>query len=238
MQAWAVPETRMVLERIRGVSEDEGWTVSWKGRGWSRSFQEYLDFIKAARQIGQVAGMLIVPSCKYHLPTGDRPEWKTSEYEYTTGMLLDAYGSEPIESVTARPIEKDFSPTLAGSDLAAEKAQIIQWLQTVPWLIRSSRGDRPIRVGLKLFNALFDDEFQLEMLRTVATAGADRPDFVVYANRLFDPHRELDGHRGIAVGGPDLSQRNLRVLSEFQRWRSGSAEVVKPLECSATGDIS
>ncbi|MEK7329847.1 MAG: hypothetical protein AAB113_03500, partial [Candidatus Eisenbacteria bacterium] len=105
-------------------------------------------------------------------------------------------------------------------------------------LIRSGRGDRPLRVGLKLFNALFDDEFQLEMLRTVTTAGDDRPDFLVYANRLFDPHRELDGHQGIAVGGPDLSQRNLRVLSEFQRWRSDAGEIVKSLECSATGDIS
>jgi dihydroorotate dehydrogenase len=83
---------------------------------------------------------------------------------------------------------------------------------------------------------LFDDEFQLEMLKSVATAGDDRPDFVVYANRLFDPHREFDGQRGIAMGGPDLSSRNLRVLGEFQDW-SRAQRSIAPLEISATGDI-
>jgi len=34
MGEWAIPETRMVVERIRGRSGLEGWTVTWKGRGW------------------------------------------------------------------------------------------------------------------------------------------------------------------------------------------------------------
>jgi hypothetical protein len=238
MRAWAVPEARMVLERIRASTGAEGWTVGWKGRGWSRSFQEYLEFVRAARRVSHASGMLIVPSCKYHLPTSNEPEWKNSEYEYTTRMLVDAYFSEQPHSALAMPIEKDFSPTLAGSELASEQSQILHWLRTVPGLIRMNCGDRPLRVGLKLFNALFDDEFQLEMVRTVAAAGVARPDFIVYANRLFDPHRELDGHRGIAVGGPDLSQRNLRVLSQFQRLRPSEKDALKPLEISATGDIS
>jgi hypothetical protein len=90
---------------------------------------------------------------------------------------------------------------------------------------------------MKLFNALFDDAFQLDMLRTIHEKGASRPDFFVYGNRLFDPDREFDGHRGIAYGGPDLSDRNLRVMSLFEeRVRSGALALV-PLDWSATGNI-
>src|SRR5690348_15162485 len=34
MSEWAIEETRMVVERITGGDGTEGWTVSWKGRGW------------------------------------------------------------------------------------------------------------------------------------------------------------------------------------------------------------
>jgi hypothetical protein len=46
--------------------------------------------------------------------------------------------------------------------------------------------------------------------------GENVPDFLVYANRLFDPDREFDGVRGIAYGGPDLSARNLAVLGKMR----------------------
>jgi hypothetical protein len=238
MAAWAVPETRMALERIRGSTGEEGWTVSWKGRGWSRSFGDYLEFVTAAHRIGLAAGMLVVPSCKYHLPTRDNPNWNIAEYQHTTQKLLDAWQLESRDATLPMPIEKDFSPTLAGSDLATERPQILEWLATVPELIRNGAGGRPIRIGLKLFNALFDDAFQLEMLRAVAAADPQCCNFIVYANRLFDPNREYDGHRGIAVGGPDLSQRNLRVLAEFHRFKATDTTAVRSLECSATGDIS
>src|SRR6266508_5277395 len=35
MSAWAIHETKMKVER-RG----SGWTVTWKGRGWDRSFDD------------------------------------------------------------------------------------------------------------------------------------------------------------------------------------------------------
>jgi len=235
MRAWAIPETRMVLERIRGRDGREGWTVTWRGRGWSRSLDDYLALVRAACAIGRSAGMLVVPSCKYHLPTPLEPDWKIAEYEFTTRAILDAYSPMDAGGL-AMPLEKDFSPTLAGSDLATQQAQILHWLRTVPRLMREAVGRDRVRVGLKLFNALFDDEFQLQMLDAVASAGNDRPDFVVYANRLFDPNREFDGQRGIAVGGPDLGDRNLRVLDQYQR-RGGNAANAAPMEISATGDI-
>ena len=53
-------------------------------------------------------------------------------------------------------------------------------------------------------NARFDDAFQLDMMH--ACAGADA---LVCFNRLFD-----EAH-GVAYGGWDLSERNLRVLDAF-----------------------
>ena len=35
-------------------------------------------------------------------------------------------------------LEKDFSPTLAGSDLAAARATVLGWLRRVPELIRAA----------------------------------------------------------------------------------------------------
>ncbi len=229
MQDWAVKEARMVVEPITGQSGATGWTVSWKGRGWWGTFDEYLQLIHDALRIATGRNTLIVPSCKYHLPTPDEDFWKKSEYQYTTARMLKAWqsaGSGPM------PLEKDFSPTLAGSDRAAQQAKILEWLTTVPRLIRDATDDAAqVRVGLKIFNALFDDEFQLEMLRTIHAA-EDRADFFVYGNRLFDLHREFDGKRGIAYGGPDLSDRNLRVMTRFQ------SETAPPLPWSATGDIN
>jgi hypothetical protein len=225
MAAWAIPEARMDVEPIVGKSGDSGWTVTWKGRGWWQSLDAYLDLVRQASARGKEAGTLIVPSCKYHLPGPGEKTWRTAEYDCTTQRLCQASPFEPM------PLEKDFSPTLAGSDRAQQQEQILGWLDTVPRLIRQA-APKPIRVGLKLFNALFDDDFQVEMLRCVHAAGPSRPDFLVYGNRLFDPERLFEGHRGVAYGGPDLSDRNLRVLDRFRETASGEA-----LEISATGNI-
>ncbi len=91
-------------------------------------------------------------------------------------------------------------------------------------------------VGLKLFNSLEADDFQLAMLAGVHSE--HRPDFLVYANRLFDPDREFDGQRGVAYGGPDLSDRNLRLLSALRAAQARGEIEGSPLEISATGDIS
>ncbi|MBY0397590.1 MAG: hypothetical protein K2X91_14135, partial [Thermoleophilia bacterium] len=172
---------------------------------------------------------LVVPSVKYHLPAAEGEEWRVGEYESTTRRILEAYragaGAAPM------PIEKDFSPTLAGSERSARRRVIQDWLARVPDLIRGAAEPGALRVGLKLFNSLEDDEFQLQTLAQVHEWS--RPDFLIYANRLFDPDRVFDGHRGVAYGGPDLSDRNLRLLSAY-RARAGGTP---PLPLSATGDI-
>jgi hypothetical protein len=231
MAAWAIPEARMVVEKITGQSGESGWTVTWKGRGWWQSLDAYLALVRQATALGKESGTLVVPSCKYHLPSPGETAWRTSEYEYTTQRLCEAAPEDPL------PIEKDFSPTLAGSELAKQQAQIRLWLEKVPGLIRAAAAPHRVRIGLKLFNALFDDSFQVEMLTQVHASATSRPDYLIYGNRLIDPERSFDGKQGIAYGGPDLSDRNLRVLDQF-RENLQTHKVAGPLlEISGTGNI-
>lgn len=206
MAAWAIHETRMKVER-RGA----GWTVTWTGRGWDRSFDDYLALVRAGRDLTSAGRLLTVPSVKYHLPQLDEP-FRDDEYAFTTRALAHAWGGSPLL------LEKDFSPTLAGDRLADHKPQILRWLREVPQRIRA-HGD--VRLAMKLMNARFDDDFQREMME--AAAGADA---LVVFNRLFD------AERGVAFGGPDLSDRNLRVLD---RLRPPSPAFARPL--SGTGNI-
>jgi len=240
MQEWAIPETRMLVERIRGRSGVAGWTVTWNGRGWFDTFEAYRKFFDEALIAAEPASMLVVPSVKYHLPTPEEEFWKEDEYQFTTGALLEVWSKHHGDR--QMPLEKDFSPTLAGSGRATQQAKILEWISTVPRLIhRAARGK--VIVGLKLFNTLFEDDFQVRMLEAAhdVASGEDRADFLVYANRLFDPGREFEGKAGVAYGGPDLSERNLASLEHFlsahvkQSDQSGVGTT--PLPISATGDI-
>jgi hypothetical protein len=188
MAAWAIHESRMKVER-RG----SGWTVTWKGRGWDRSFDDYLALVRTARDLDRGGRLLVVPSVKYHLPSLHEP-FRDAEYAFTTRAIADAWGHAPLL------LEKDFSPTLAGDRLAGEREQILRWLREVPGRIRAHAD---VRIAMKLMNARFDEDFQRAMME--AASGADT---LVVFNRLFD------GDRGVAYGGSDLSGRNLRVLGQ------------------------
>jgi hypothetical protein len=193
MAAWAIHETRMRVERRAASDGRPGWTVTWKGRGWDRTLDEYLALVRAGRDVTRAGGPLVVPSVKYHLPRLDEP-FRDGEYRHTTVRLAQAWGTAPLV------VEKDFSPTLAGDALADDRAQILRWLREVPGRIRAA-SPLPVRVAVKLMNARFDDAFQLDMMRAASEADA-----LVCFNRLFD------ADRGVAYGGWDLSDRNLRVL--------------------------
>jgi len=196
MAAWAIHETKMKVERRRVSGADRGWTVTWKGRGWDRSFDDYLDLVRVGRDLTRAGELLVIPSVKYHLPRLGVP-FVESEYRHTTTHLAEAWDEPPLL------LEKDFSPTLAGDSLAEDRAQILRWLREVPDLIRWAS---PIetRVSVKLMNARFEEGFQHEMMLAAAAADAQ-----VVFNRMFDP--EL----GVAYGGRDLLERNLRVLASF-----------------------
>ena len=239
MSEWAIHETRMIVERIKGARGNEGWTVTWKGRGWYDTFEKYLEFFGEALRVGHDVGMPIIPSCKDHLPSNGEGKWKLGEYQYTTRRLLEIW-QQHGPSDLVMPIEKDFSPTLAGSDRAAQTHIILRWLTRVTGLIRDAANPLTIRVGLKVFNAVLDDAFQLEMLRTIneRCEAEAAPDFLVYGNRLFDPDRAFDGVNGIAYGGPDLSDRNLAVLGKMRTLEQVGQIPLCRLPISATGNIS
>jgi hypothetical protein len=207
MAAWAIHESKMKVERRGG-----GWTVTWKGRGWDRSFDEYLALVRAGGDLTRAGRLLVVPSVKYHLPRLDEA-FKDAEYAFTTRALATAWG-EPLLM-----LEKDFSPTLAGDALAGEQAQILRWLREVPARIRAQAA---VRLAVKVMNARFDDDFQVEMMR--AASGADA---LVVCNRLFDTKQ------GVAYGGPELRERNLRVLGGLTPGASPGIP-----ELSGTGAIS
>ena len=215
MAAWATHETKMKVERRPAGAGRAGWTVSWKGRGWDRPFAEYLALVRAGRDLTRAGRLLVVPSVKYHLPRLAEP-FREGEYRYTTAQLADAWREPPLL------VEKDFSPTLAGDALADDRAQILRWLEDVPRQIRAA-SPIPVRVALKLMNARFDDRFQVEMMESCKGADA-----LVVFNRLFD------AEQGVAFGGWDLSDRNLRVLDSYRPLPPSTAPY-RPL--TGTGNI-
>lgn len=225
MAAWATQDTHMTIEEITGRREDvlgdHGYTVTWKGRGWGDTLDAYLELFDLSLAAGKHT--LIVPSCKYNLPKPDESTWRTSEYRYTTSRLEEIWRKH---SSAPMPLEKDFSPTLAGDgDFSREKENILRWLSEITTIIRDNAHD--LSLGVKLFNASFDDAFQLKMLKVIERSA---PDHIIYGNRLFDPNKVYEDKQGVAYGGPDLSSRNLWTLTEARK--SGNT-----LQVSATGNI-
>lgn len=233
MSEWAIPETRMRLDVITGTDGTPGWTVTWKGRGWHAGFEQYLQLFAAALEAGEASGMQVSPSVKYHLPSPSESEFRQEEYLFTTRALEKVWYAR---LAGAMPLEKDFSPTLAGDDRSRQEAQILLWLRTVPELIRSA-AEQPVCLGVKLMNAQSDLSFQVEMVRALVDDSPSPPDYLVYANRLFDPNREFEGKTGVAYGGPDLSRRNLAGLRHLAlASRQGLIRRALP-PISGTGDI-
>jgi hypothetical protein len=196
MGAWATAESAMQVERIVSKSGREGWTTTWKGRGWDKSFDDYLALYRAALDVGAAAALPVAASIKCHLPPLGEP-FAEQEYAHTIARLAAVAGEGLI-------VEKDFSPTLAGDERTASRETVVRWLAEVPALIKRNTK---LTLGLKLMNALFDDGFQVAMIRAAAASGAD---FLVLFNRLYDPGR------GVAYGGWDLSDRNLRALDAYR----------------------
>jgi hypothetical protein len=213
MEAWAIHETRMRVEKVRSTSGPEGWTVTWKGRGWDRSFDDYLDLVRTAGDMTRSGAMLVVPSAKYHLPRMDE-EFREGEYSHTTARLAEAWGGDSLA------LEQDFSPTLAGDALSDERTRILRWLRDVPALIRQGAGRTPVRVALKLMNARHGDPFQVDMVQAAGSADA-----LVCFNRLWSEERAA------AYGGYDLSDRNLRTLEAVK-----ASRIERP-PLSGTGNV-
>ena len=221
MDEWALPEARMSVERRPSTGGRVGWTVTWKGRGWADSLDDYLDFFAQAQSLGNDRDIPVVPSVKYHLPGGEEP-FRIEEYHHTTTQLLGVW--DRVGCSGQMLLEKDLSPTLAGDSRSQNREIILSWLETIPGLLEQSAPGR-VRLGVKVMNTLFDDAFQVETVKTLVNETDPTPGFLVVFNRLFDPDRQ------VAYGGWELSDRNLAVLDALRESR------VKLPPLSGTGNI-
>ena len=123
-----------------------------------------------------------------------------------TERLAGAWGAEEL------PLEKDFSPTLAGDPLADERPRVLRWLREVPGRIRTGAGATKVRLAVKLMNARFDESFQLEMLDACGAA-----DSRIQASRC-----DTMSAGGFAVSMPGSSpSRSSSALSRLRAWTAG-----------------
>ena len=239
MSAWAIKESQMVVEPIQSEQTGAtGWTVTWKGRGWWQPFTDYLHLIRAA--------------------CSDRPKPRSSRRpvrESTTCPRPAKPSGEPTNmsrqlvrfsmlinhrlAMSPMPLEKDFSPTLAGSDRVSGQAMVLEWLQTRSRLDPIGRTRRRARSRSASSSSTVSTTIPSNWRCWPRSIAGSRPRIsVIYANRLFDPNRVFEGKRGVAYGGPDLSDRNLRVLSALRSSQERGEIDGMPLEISGTGDIS
>lgn len=230
MEQWKVEAPKMVVERIKSTRGEEGYTVTWKGRGWTKSFKEYLEFMEEALAYGKEKNVVVIPSCKFNLPKDLEEEFNIEEYKYTLKELLRSW--ENVMGKEKLILEKDFSPTLAGSDISKSKNSIIRWIKEVPSIIKEITGEHNVVLGLKLNNTVFEDEFQTEMLKQAFNN--KKIDYLICFNRLFDKNKSFEGKVGVAYGGYDLSDRNLKILTEL---RKENYNLDKSMPISATGNI-
>src|SRR5258708_38490826 len=68
MAAWALHETKMTVEQRRSIAGRDGWTVTWKGRGWDRSFEDYLALGRAGPGLTRGGSPLAGPPGQDPLP--------------------------------------------------------------------------------------------------------------------------------------------------------------------------
>lgn len=233
MEEWKFKSPQMKVESIISESGQKGWTVSWKGRGWSKSFEKYINLFKKSLKLSKKSNIPVIASCQYHLPKLNE-SFNIDEYEYTTNKLLNTW--HEIFPNRNFKLEVDFSPTLLEKALKM-KDQYYYWLKNVPSIIKETINGN-IDIGLKLLNPAFDEMEQVEVLKFLMSKVSDI-DYLILFNRLFDSKKTFMGKKGIAYGGYDLSDRNLKILSLFRndQFKNKSADI-KDLPISATGNIN
>ncbi|ACR79399.1 hypothetical protein [Kosmotoga olearia] len=224
MEEWKVSRPRMKVERIRSRSGREGWSVTWKGRGWDKSFEEYLEFYKEAYSLGNANGIPVAASSQFHLPEVDE-EFRREEYQYTGQQIVNAYLS--VKGNLPCILEIDFSPTVNLNPGAEDEKNVLRWFREVPRLIRKVVGKQTI-LGVKIFNTIRGSEFQKKILKELLNSH-DEIDYLTCFNRL------LDKEKGMTYGGYDLSDTNLYILDSLKNEILKARE--RGLTISATGNI-
>ncbi len=220
--AWMVDAPKMKVEQITAETGELGWTVSWKGRGWSGTFAEYIDFVKTAQEIGKQHNTTIVPSCQIPLFKGPENPYE-NEYVFTLESL-----AEVLQNTADPLLELDLSPTLLKDEPGITAAVVLEQME---YAIPAARRLLPphIKLGLKLFNLSALEE-QIKLVQDGASIWRQL-DWLTIGNRLFNEQK------GISYGGYDLSNRNLAVLDAVRKEEKRLGQTILPRNVSGTGNI-
>ncbi|NLX62995.1 MAG: hypothetical protein GXZ06_10955, partial [Tissierellia bacterium] len=188
MEDWKIRFPKMVVEEIVSKRGEKGYTVTWKGKGWDKDFEDYLELVNQSFNVYKETNMPVIPSVQYHLPNGEE-DFKESEYEFTTKSLEEIWKRASVDLPFI--IEQDFSATL--TELKSTKEEIARWLREVPKLIDKYMDTDNKLIGVKLFNPQYDDDFQVEMLKILNEENGAIVDSITCFNRLFDFDKEFEG---------------------------------------------
>jgi hypothetical protein len=201
---WRRSAPKMVTERRVAGDGREGWTVTWKGRGWDRSYQAYVELYE--KSLRGNPGYVVIPSLM--VDVNDRAR-ATEQVAYCAGKLVEIHNT--VSPGWDFLIEIDISPTLT---LLTDKDNRKSFVDFVTTSVAAFRDGLPGsgKFIVKLPNAGYGAEYQLEMVKASLESAGDKLAGTIIGNRLFDRSTTFEGQTGIAYGGWDLSNANLATL--------------------------
>ncbi len=200
---WQKSAPKMITEPRVALDGRTGWTVSWKGRGWDKGFDAYVELYRQSLQSNP--GYYVIPSLMVDVTDPDRAR---EQADFCIGRLMEVHESNSPSWDFL--VEVDISPTLS---LLAESSD-----QTFAEFVGTSTS--AFRQGLagkgkcivKLPNAGIDAAYQLQLVKIAIEESGDRLAGIIIGNRLFDRNATFEDQVGISYGGWDLSNANLATL--------------------------
>jgi len=205
IDGWERSAPKMIVESRTSKDGRDGWTVTWKGRGWDKGFTAYADFYSDVLAM-DTPGHYTFPSLMVDVTDRDRA---IDQCSFCLKQLTEIH--EKIGSKNPFTIEIDISPTLNLLPGAENDDTFRQF--AVNSVAAFYHGlPEPHKFIVKIPNADRGPEFQLQLVKDSIEEGKERLAGIIIGNRLFDPKGEFEGQVGIAYGGWDLSNANLETL--------------------------
>ncbi len=204
---WQKSSPKMVLETRRACDGRDGWTVTWKGRGWVKGIDAYIELYRISLE--QNPGYPVIPSMMVAVAD---PELAKEQGKYCIGRLSDVFRTSGSSKKFL--IEIDISPTLSLLPGSEDDETFSGWVRNSVAAFRDGLAGRGQSI-VKIPNAGRGAGYQLDLVKAALDEGGNSIAAMIVGNRLFDRTGEFEGQKGIAYGGWDLSNINLETLSLF-----------------------
>ncbi|MFH1677004.1 MAG: hypothetical protein ABIC40_08255 [bacterium] len=205
---WERSAPKMIVEKRKARDGREGWTVTWKGRGWDKGFAAYVDFYKNALEIDR--DYPVIPSLMVDVTNPDRAY---AQAEFCLGKLHEIHKSSGIGRDFL--VEIDISPTMSLLPGAQDDETFRNYVRTSVVAFHKGLPSKG-RCVVKIPNSGRGAEFQLNLVRISIEESREKLAGLVIGNRLFDSEKVFEDQKGIAYGGFDLSDANLELLDSMQ----------------------